>query len=808
MKVYSLQLHDEVVKYVKATLRKSWKPHNVPVIATAVDPGDSLVATGAADGSIKVWDIRGGYLTHSFPGHSGLVSAVHFFEHPINGGDRTASKRDKILRLASGGEDGVIRVWQLDRRKAIASLDAHTSVIRGLSYSSADHILLSASRDKTAVLWNITEKKAKKIVPLLETAESIGFISGRSCFFVAGERGRIRVFSISTGRELTGDQAPSEGSSSIVQAIYNSKNQYILSVHTDQTLLFHTTSALSQTNDKQSRVDPLPVARRITGNHDEIIDLAYVTPQKSLLAVASNSESLRLISLRSTGSITDGGASGQYFGADVVSLEGHTEIIICISADSSGYWLATGAKDNTARIWRIDQGSNSYEHWATFTGHAESIGAIALPQVVPSNSKPSNQPSLERPPSVLLTGSNDRTIKRWMIPENAGSGAKALYTRKAHEKDINAIAISPFSQHFASASQDRTIKIWSTEEGETQSILRGHKRGVWSVAFVPRDAGPVSDEEGMAASSSRGLLISGSGDKTVKLWSLHDFSCVRTFEGHTNNALKVLWLPAAVSPRGEDDIPQRKQEARIASAGADGLVKIWSPYSGECLATLDNHTDRIWALAYNAASRTLVSGGGDSIVTFWQDTSEETAVERDRMAVERVEQDQDLGNHEREGNWREGIVLALQLNHPHRLLGIFTKVVDMTPKEPDSISGLLAVDQVLSELADEQLLSLLMRLRDWNTNARTAPVAQRMLNVIMRKYSPERLAGLAKRRGGKEVVEALKAYTERHYRRMEELWGESWIVEFLLGQMDQLGLNGEVVAGDDSIADGKDIVMV
>ena len=193
-------------------------------------------------------------------------------------------------------------------------------------------------------------------------------------------------------------------------------------------------------------------------------------------------------------------------------------------------------------------------------------------------------------------------------------------------------------------------------------------------------------------------------------------------------------------------------------------------------------------------------------MTFWKDTSKETAAEKSKVTVERVEQDQELRNCEKNGRWREGIVLALQLNHPARLLGIFQKVIDTSPPESGSISGVKDVDEVITTLSDEQLLTLLMRVRDWNTNARTAAVAQRILNIVVKSYSAERLAKLGKRKGGKEVMEALRVYTERHYRRVEELWGESWVVDFLLGEMEQLGVKSstEGLARDAE----KDVIMV
>ena len=92
---------------------------------------------------------------------------------------------------------------------------------------------------------------------------------------------------------------------------------------------------------------------------------------------------------------------------------------------------------------------------------------------------------------------------------------------------------------------------------------------------------------------------------------------------------------------------------------------------------------------------------------------------------------------------------------------------------------------MLGDLADSQLATLLARIRDWNTNARSAVVAQRILNVLLRKYGAKRLGGL---RGAQGVWDVLKAYTERHLRRQEELVEESWVVEYTLQEMEAVGV--------------------
>jgi len=83
---------------------------------------------------------------------------------------------------------------------------------------------------------------------------------------------------------------------------------------------------------------------------------------------------------------------------------------------------------------------------------------------------------------------------------------------------------------------------------------------------------------------------------------------------------------------------------QLVSAGGDGLVKVWTIKSGECDTTLDNHTDRIWSLALSEEENILVSGGGDSVITFWEDS---TAAEKEKVAKaleERVEKSVSFGN--------------------------------------------------------------------------------------------------------------------------------------------------------------------
>jgi U3 small nucleolar RNA-associated protein 13 len=132
----------------------------------------------------------------------------------------------------------------------------------------------------------------------------------------------------------------------------------------------------------------------------------------------------------------------------------------------------------------------------------------------------------------------------------------------------------------------------------------------------------------------------------------------------------------------------------------------------------------------------------------------------------------------------------MSLDQPYRLLNLFNEVISNASMEGNtSIMGLSEVDQVIATLSDAQLTTLLLRVRDWSTNGRTSHVAQRILHVILRKYPPDRLIKLPEVKG---IVEGLIPYTDRYLKQVDKLLQESFVVDYILREMDELQV--EVVA--------------
>ena len=179
---------------------------------------------------------------------------------------------------------------------------------------------------------------------------------------------------------------------------------------------------------------------------------------------------------------------------------------------------------------------------------------------------------------------------------------------KGHSSSISSVAISPDGKTIVSGSWDKTIKIWDMQSGEYLHTLEGHMDSVYSIAISP----------------DGNRMVSGSSDETIKIWDMQSGEYLNTLEGHSSYVESVV-----ISPDGKT----------IVSGDHNGTIKIWDMKNTKCLNTLKLHSGYVRSVAISLNGKTIVSVSDDEIIRIWDIQSGECVYASDHRAKVSIDKD-------------------------------------------------------------------------------------------------------------------------------------------------------------------------
>ncbi|KAJ6537883.1 WD40-repeat-containing domain protein, partial [Mycena capillaripes] len=400
--IYSTNRHH----CVRLGLPQRWAPceqilqQGVSCLSVAFSPDGTRIACGLINGRIGMWRVEIGENESELVGHSGAVWSVTFSPDGI--------------RLASGSADNTVRIWNFKTRRTEQQFTGHSENVWSVVFSPDSTRIASGSADKTIRIWNIQSGQME------------------------------RKFS---------------GHSDWVRSVAFSKDG----------------------------------ARIASGSHDSSVRLWNTETGKMERKFIKHTHWVRSVAFCPNGvSIASGGDNGTVLlwnfetGEIKHELAGHSDPVNSVLFSPDGAHLASGSDDRTIRVWNIETGDVDQ----ILAGHTNWVRSIAF----------------STDGTSVASASFDWTVRIW----NAGGKKSSEISREEKAKDISGtsgpvsfVTFSPDGARLALGSS-KIVQIWNVETQEVEQELVGHSDRVRSIAF----------------SGNGARIASASKDKTIRVWNV------------------------------------------------------------------------------------------------------------------------------------------------------------------------------------------------------------------------------------------------------------------------------------------------
>jgi WD40 repeat protein len=548
----------DVIEKVRESHRL--KGHSASILSVVFSPDGQIIASGSEDGTIRLWNLDGNSIRPPFQYHAGWVFSVAF-------------SPDGQL-IASGSSDKTIRLWDLDGNPIGKPFEGHSASVRSVAFSPDGQTIVSGSDDRTIRLWDLDGNPVG--VPFQghrNSILSVAFSPDGQVIASGSADETIRLWDLNCN--FIGVKSLQGHRNLVWSVAFSPDGQTIASGSADETI------RLWDLNGN-------PVGRAFAGHRHSVLSVAF-SPDGQTIASGSTDETIRVWDL-----------GGNLIG---IPFQGHRHSVLSVAFSPDKQTIVSGSDDATIRLW--DLADNLIEQ--VFQGHRDWVFSVAF--------SPDGQ--------TIVSGSDDTTICLWDLDGNLIG--KPF---QGHTASVRSVAFAIDGQTIASGSDDKTIRLWDLEGNPIGQPFQGHSGWVLSVAFSPDGKTIISgsadkticlwDLEGnligqpfqghcesvssVAFSPDGKTIISGSEDKTICLWDLEGNLIGQPFQGHCDSVFSV-----AFSPDGQ----------AIVSGSADETIRLWDLEGNPIGQSFQGIRDSIFSVAFSPDGQTIVSGSSDQTIRLW-----------------------------------------------------------------------------------------------------------------------------------------------------------------------------------------------
>lgn len=542
--------------------------HSDEVECLHMTPDDNIVVSGSNDQSIRLWDTGSGECIKVLKGHKSAIYAIYITP---DGGT-----------VVSGSADRTIRVWNIEDEECISVLKGHEGEIYGIGVTPDAKIAVSAgNRDQTIRVWDLINEECIQVFAVKEARVTCIDISPDGKIAISGGAGGIlRVWNLETGKcihVLEGN----EGMGSLAGIMIT---PYGIKTFSENEVAI---LGVSITSDAQYAVS--------AGGLGKTLQLWDIKNGIRLKKLKGQLDCLRSVCIALDGrfAISGGGLSANeraithheeenrigfedniiriwniQDGIGGLQIDNEHNGIVYVHLSNDGKRAASCGKDGTIKIWNLEKSISLY------TEKNETEYPIECVCLSPDGQK------------LVFGRSIDHNVigKRYILLMVLDIEQKSLKNLTGPSRRVLSVCVTADGRVI---SGDMRNEIWvSNTAGSDSFNLGNHKGGVKSIHTSP---------DGV-------IVVSGSEDQTIGVWSLATKKSIHLLRGHEGSVNSVY-----IAPDGK----------QIASGSSDKTIRLWDIETGECLNVFEGHTDWISSLFITPDGKSIFSGSWDKTIREW-----------------------------------------------------------------------------------------------------------------------------------------------------------------------------------------------
>jgi pSer/pThr/pTyr-binding forkhead associated (FHA) protein len=193
------------IKHIKTDIDK--------IQCLAISNDNKFIVTGGSDKLVKLWNVEKEKEIASFVGHKMAINAVSF--------------SDDNKFIVTGGSDKLVKLWNVEEEKEIASFVGHKMAINAVSFSGDNKSIVTGGSDKLVKLWNVEEEKEiASFVGHKMAINAVSFSSDNKFIVSGGNDKLIKLWNVE--KETEEKTIKTELKSPITALFFHPNNQSIL----------------------------------------------------------------------------------------------------------------------------------------------------------------------------------------------------------------------------------------------------------------------------------------------------------------------------------------------------------------------------------------------------------------------------------------------------------------------------------------------------------------------------------------------------------------------------------------------------